>query len=294
MFGSTRKACLSIYKKAKHQIKTFAHNRLLTTLSFGLLAIIFGFVATAGFVFFKALFGSDVGIKKDFTAAFMGAFFAFLFVRLGEGLTLIYKRKAINRNAMVRLQHHFNDCLNVLNDNIFVIDDFLRIFAGYSASQQTQIMFANKFQMIPIEKTLVVDLSNLDFINEMSTLHVDIRKLNDSMDTVNRMIEGPKEAFMNGRITHDIYAANIDNQRPRMAQLKKFLQATMDDIIKALASSNLLLKDKPILSTIMQLSSPIHYSSSHKKRLPDEIEKIGKEIKAVGQESEERIRTISS
>jgi len=266
----------------------------LTALAFGLLAIIFGFIATAAFVFFKALFGSDAGMKKDFTAAFMGAFFAFLFVRLGEGLTLIYKRKSLSRNAMVRLQHHFNDCLNVLNDNIFVIDTFFRVFEGYDANQQNQKVFANRLQMVPIEKALVVDLNNLDFVNEVFTLQVDLRKLNDSMDAANRMIEGATEAFVGGRIDLVTYVANIDRIRPQMKDLKKFLAATMDDVVNALASSNLLLKNEPILSTIIRLSTPVHYSSSHKKHLPEEIAMIKKDIEAVGQESEERVRTIKS
>ena len=60
------------------------YNQAITFVSFGLLAIIFGFIATAAFIFFKALFGSEVGIRKDLTAAFMGAFFAFLFVRIQQ------------------------------------------------------------------------------------------------------------------------------------------------------------------------------------------------------------------
>ena len=266
----------------------------MTILAFVLLAVIFGFIATAAFVFFKALFGSDTGIRKDLTAAFMGAFFAFLFVRLGEGLHLIYKRKAINRNALVRLQHQYNDCLNVINDNIFIIDTFFSVFAGYNSGQQDQRVFVNRLQMIPIERDLVVDLNNLDFINDIFTLNVDLRKLNDSMDTVNHMIEETREAFIGGRIDHANYVNNIDRQRPQMQELKKFLHAAMDDLVKALASSNLLLEDEPILSTIIRLSSPIHYNSSQRKRLPDEIAKIRKEIEAIGQESDQRIRAIRS
>jgi hypothetical protein len=79
-----------------------------------------------------------------------------------------------------------------------------------------------------------------------------------------------------------------------MKDLKKFLATTTDDVVKAIASSNLLLKNEPILSTIIRLSNPAHYSSSHKKHLPEEIAKIRKDIEAVGQESEERVRTIKS
>jgi hypothetical protein len=273
------------------QMKTYSHNNVL---SFGPLAIIFGFIATVSFLFFKALFGSDAGLKDDLTAAFMGAFFAFLFVRLGEGLTLIYKRKTLSRNSMVRLQHHFNDCLNILNDNIFVIDTFFDVFKGYDTKQQHGRVFANRLQIIPIEKALVVDLNNLDFINEVFTLQVDIQKLNDSMNMSNRMIEGITEAFLGGRINLKNYVENIDHIRPQMEELKKFLSATMEDVIKALASSKLLLKNEPILSTIIRLSTSTHYSSSHKKRIPDEVARLKEEIEALSIESEERINKIKS
>lgn len=144
--------------------------------------------------------------------------------------------------------------------------------------------------MLSIEKNLVADLNNLDSINEVFTLHVDFRKLNDSMG----MIEASSEAMVAGRIDHRTYVDNIDLLGPRMEELKNFLMTTTDDVVKALASSDLLLKDEPILATITRLSTPVHYSSLHKKRLPAEAARIKKDIETVGLESEERIKTIKS
>lgn len=263
-------------------------------LVFIFLAIIFGFIATAAFLFFKAIFGTESGVRKDFSAAFMGAFFAFLFLRLGEACTLIYKRQATNRNALVKLQHHFNDCLNLINDNMFIIDTFFSVFEDYSSDQEEPRIFSNRLKPIPIEKDLVVDLLNLDIINEIYTLHVDLRKLNDSMETANNMIEGPSEAFIGKIINHPTYVANIDQLKPLMQDLKKFLNAAVKDIIKEQASSNLLLKNEPVLSIIIRLSSLKHYSESHKKALPKEIDRIKKQIEEIGNESADRIQKIKS
>ena len=262
-------------------------------LSCVLIAIIIGFIASAAFLFFKAIFGTESAISKDFTAAFMGAFFAFLFLRIGEALTLIYKRHATNRNALVKIQHHLNDCLNLINDNMFIIGTFFSIFKNYSDQEESRI-FSNRLKFIPIEKDLVVDLMNIDMINEIYTLHVDFRKLNDSMETANNMITGASEAFIGKIINHTTYVANIDQLKPRMEDLKKFLHAACKDIIEALASSNLLLKNEPFLSTIIRLTSSKHYSQSHKKALPDEIKRVDRQIEEIGKESDIRIRKIKS
>jgi hypothetical protein len=256
--------------------------------------MIFGFIATIAFLVFKALFGSDPGIKNDLTSAFMGAFFAFLFLRLGEGLTLIYKRKALSRHSMVRLQHQLNDWLTILNDNIFIVDTFFDVFKDYDINQEHQRIFANRLQTIPIEKDLAINFTNLDFVNEVFTLQVDIQKLNDSMNMANRMIEGMTEAFLEKRIDVENYVENIDLIRPQMKELKKFLSASMENVINAIASSKLLLKKEPILSTIIRFSTSSHYSSLHKKLLSDEVVRLKKEIEEVGLESEEKINKIRS
>lgn len=266
---------------------------LKKTLSYVLLAIIFGFIVTAVFLFFKAIFGTESAIRKDFTAAFMGAFFAFLFLRLGEALTLIYKRQGTNRNALVKMQHHFNDCLNLINDNMFIIDTFFSIFKNYSDQEEPRI-FSNRLKSIPIEKDLVIDLMNIDIINEIYTLHVDFRKLNDSMEMANNMITGPSEAFIGKIINHTTYVANINHLIPLMQDLKKFLNAASKDIIKAFASSNLLLKNEPLLSTIIRLTGSKHYSKSHKKVLPNEIKRVERQIENIGNESDIRIQKIKS
>jgi hypothetical protein len=53
-----------------------------------LFAVIVGFVASAAFLIFTDLFSaSDANARESFHGAFMGAFFAFLFVRVSEGLS---------------------------------------------------------------------------------------------------------------------------------------------------------------------------------------------------------------
>ena len=51
-------------------------------------------------------------------------------------------------------------------------------------------------------------MNNLDFINEVFTLHIDVQKLNDSINMANRMIEGVTEAFMEKRIDLENYVEN--------------------------------------------------------------------------------------
>ena len=59
------------------------------------LGIVFGFVAYITAQVFHSLWdGTDAKPREMFFGAFVGAVFAFIFVRLGEALTRIYERKA--------------------------------------------------------------------------------------------------------------------------------------------------------------------------------------------------------
>lgn len=53
-----------------------------------------------------------LGFIGQFAAAFAGAFFAFLFTRLGSFLTFVFARQRAHVNALVRLEIQFNDFYN--------------------------------------------------------------------------------------------------------------------------------------------------------------------------------------
>jgi len=94
-----------------------------------LLAIILGFIASVIFwIFHELFFVTNTIVRDNLVGVFMGAFFAFLFVRFGEVLSKIYNRHAINETALVRFEHHFNNCIDRISYNVSIIDTFFEFF----------------------------------------------------------------------------------------------------------------------------------------------------------------------
>lgn len=258
-----------------------------------LFIVIGGFVISAVlFLLLEVSINTDPNIRKSFFGAFAGAFFAFLFVRLGTGLTKIYDRLAKNQTTLVCLQHNLNDCMGVINDNIYLIEKFHKIFDGYHAEVKDQKLFGNELHQIPINKELVVQLTNMEFINEVYSLHVSIRKLNDSMKTMNRMMEQTTSAFIEQKIDHKTYAANLSHYKPTFTDLSKFLSSANDDAIKAFATARVLLRDEVFLSRIIRYFMPSSYTEKQNIEINVEFKRVKSEIEHIRKKGQEKIQDV--
>lgn len=252
-----------------------------------------GFVAASGFAVFSHLFSATgMMARTGFYGAFMGAFFAFLFVRLSDALRKIYDRRAKHHNALVRLQHHFNDCLNIIGDNIYIIDTFFQIFDKYDSDAKERKVFQNELHEVPIDPELVVALANVELVNEIYTIHVELRKLNDSMNTANRIITNVTNSFVSGQINHSTYAANINHCKSSMSDLRKFSIAAKCDVIQACAAVRVLSRDAPFLIRGIRFLMPRRYTRTQRNAIEREKESLEREIDDIARKSRERINAV--
>src|SRR4029077_14309481 len=114
--------------------------------------------------------------------------------RLAEALKRLFDRQETHHKTLNRLQHYFNECLSITGDNIFVSEDFLKIFPDEVLAAGELRVFVNRFHPYPIERELLLGVSNVDFLNDVYTLNVELRKLNDSMGAIDRAYEQTMEA----------------------------------------------------------------------------------------------------
>ncbi len=249
---------------------------------------------SATWVFWEAWQGSDREAFRALLGAFSGAFFAFLFVRFGEGLKRIYDRKEKHHTSLVRLQHYFNDCLNITGDNVFVADTFLNVFDEKRLQSNDLPIFINRFHEYPIDRELVIGLTNLDFANDVYTLNVELRKLNDSLATIDRSYAQVMEAFISKKIDPAMYVANIRHSRGQYVEMREFLLQTKADLIRLFASANLLSKDAPFLVRVIRALTKSSYSSRFKDDLPAEVKKVSAGIDAGAQSSRLRIEGVQA
>jgi hypothetical protein len=267
-------------------------SKIRKTFEIVLMAIVFGFIVVLTIIVFGKLFGvNNENSIERFQGAFAGAFFAFLFVRLAEFLNLIYKRQAKNRSALIKLEHNLNECLNIINDNIFVIDNYISIFREYRPEDRARL-FSNEFLMIPIDKDIPIELTNIEYINEVFILQDNLRRLNVSMSSLNKMTEGLGKYFIEKNLDHTTYVVNMTANMQKYEELKKFLLETQKDTIGVMASGRIQLRRTPFIFQIIHFLIKTKFTSSTQKEKEKEINALMSEIKEMGDQSEERIHSV--
>ncbi|SRR5581483_736691 len=245
---------------------------------------------SATWVFWDAWKASDMEAFRALVGAFAGAFFAYIFVRFGDGLKKIYDRKEKHHTSLVRLQHYFNDCLNTTSDNIFIAEECINVFDENRLQGNEHPIFMNVFHQYPIDRELVIGLTNVKFVNEVYSLNVDLRKMNDSMATVDRAYAQVREAFVAKHISDVDYLLNARRTRQRSIELKAFLLQLKQDLIRLFATSNLLLQDPPFFVRFIRLVTETRYPRDFGITLGREVVKVTGEMEGIAQESAKRIR----
>lgn len=245
---------------------------------------------SAAWVFWDAWKASDLDSFRALVGAFAGAFFAYLFVRFGDGLKKIYDRREKNHTSLVRLQHYFNDCLSTASDNIFIADECISVFDENRLQGNEHPIFMNVFHPFPIDRELIIGLTNLKFVNEVYSLNVGFKKMNDSMATVDRAYGQIRDAFVAKQISIADYVLNVRRTRQRSIQLRAFLVQMKQDLIRLFATTNLLLKDPPFLVRVIQFAAETRYPKYFEMALSQEIARVAAEMEGIAQESAKRIQ----
>ena len=136
---------------------------------------------------------------ESYWAAFIGAFSAFLFMRLADVSNKIYERQVRNYNALVKLEHF---CLEKVDDsavNVLTVDGFCSCLQE-SVQKNQFIFYRNKFQRIDFDEALLLDMRNLAFMNHVLSFKVCLRRLNQDMDMINTTYNGICEGVINKNI----------------------------------------------------------------------------------------------
>lgn len=104
-----------------------------------LFIILLAFIAVFSFDIFNKLFiAVDNKFAETASAAFLGAFLAFTFVRVGDFVKAFADRTAKHYNTLIRLQLTLNSLLGQLDDNIYIIETFETIYTDHIKIKRIQ------------------------------------------------------------------------------------------------------------------------------------------------------------
>jgi len=261
-----------------------------TALSWFFLIIIFSFLFSIGFIVFEKLFlAVESEYIKSAIGAFMGAFLAFIFVRIGDGFKLYHERKEKNHSALVKYQHYLNGALTEIDDNIFLIDTFEEIF---SPDANNTVVWSNRLKTIPIDTSLIHNLLNIDLINEIFSLNIHLKKLNSSCETSNRSYDQVLSAFLDEKLSLEDYNRNVERIKKDILDIRKFLYEELNEIKHIFAVVRILGREQTFFSKIIKLFSNTKYTSKISNKVEDELEILESEIENIKKESQNRIDNV--
>lgn len=249
---------------------------------------------SATWVFWDAWKASDLEAFRALVGAFAGAFFAYLFVRFGDAMKKVYDRKEKNHTSLVRLQHYFNDCLNTTSDNLYIANDCIGVFTEARLTSGDHPIYMNVFHQYRLDTELVIGLTNLDLINEMTSLNTGLRKMNESLATIDRAYSQIRDAFISKTISDSDYLENARRTRDRCIQVRPFLTQTHDDLVRLFAVANLLMKNPPLLVRVTQALVRTKYPKGFEALVERETTEVKAGMEAIAKASEQRIREASA
>ncbi len=245
-------------------------------------------------IFYLTLFfGNTIFIEKDsyFIAngvgAFMGAFFAFLFLIVERLFEKIYSRNKKHRNALVKIEYTLNEYLSINYDNIALSEGFIK-------SIEKKYVNVSHFTKLEINREILLDLYNIDLINDFDTLNIEIYKDNESLETVSSWYNKINESFLDGKINKEYRDINLRQVSENFKNLELFLESLEENIIIVRAKARVLLQEQEsaIDWLIKIISHKEHYPNNFDKKYREEIKKIKVDIKQNTEVSKKEIDNI--
>lgn len=211
-------------------------------------------------------------------SSFCGAFFAFLFVEFSKWIQRIRKRKKINYNTLVQLDHIGNENLSILYDNIFVVNDMIITIDNSIKDKEAKINF-NTFEDVIINREALVGLSDIEFLNQCFVFNVHSRKINNSLLSLKKFYSQINSFFKNkGDIV--TYLENLKIFKQHLETISLYL-------------NNMIEEQKVLLATLRVLKKNSNVKKEKRSNLIDsEIEILNKELEQSLRESKKRIENL--
>lgn len=188
------------------------------------------------------------------------------------------KKKKINYNTLVQLDHIGNENLSILYDNIFVVNDMIITIDNSIKDKEAKINF-NTFEDVIINREALVGLSDIEFLNQCFVFNVHSRKINNSLLSLKKFYSQINSFFKNkGDIV--TYLENLKIFKQHLETISLYL-------------NNMIEEQKVLLATLRVLKKNSNVKKEKRSNLIDsEIEILNKELEQSLRESKKRIENL--
>jgi hypothetical protein len=245
-------------------------------------------------VFNKLFIQTSTQFSSAAIAAFFGAFLAFLFIRIGEFFKSYSERINKSHNALVKIEHLLNSLLGELDDNVYVIETFEELYKNNVKNQEQSRVFvwANRLTPVKVLDDLLIDLLNIDLINELFILNVRLRKLNDTIETINGAYKESKDLLISKTIDPANYKENLSRIRENLLKIKKFFFASISETQQAQSAIRVLAKNRPLMGYLMKRLPSHKYGRRFEAKRKNELKIMLREMDEIKKEGKSKIDAI--
>lgn len=252
-----------------------------------IISVIIGFIGYLFVGLYKLTFqSSDTSFMQDVIAAFAGAFFAFLFLRMGEVLEKYYQRQVKHFNALVSMEIYLDELGSIIHDNIYQLPSFRQTINGGN-------VYASTIRPLPIRRDYYEQLHDIKLINDLYKLNYDIRRINDDLDSATSWYSHLKQLYTTGQMAPAHYIENAKILSENLKVIQAALTLLIDEAIRLNAITKLRLEsDKPLLTRLMHFIIDKTRQDITNKQIKKRMKAVKAEVEKSGEDSQPRIEKI--
>lgn len=256
-----------------------------------LTAVIASFIFVLGFFLFEKIF---IEQSQDYLiagySAFFGAFFAFILIRIAEILKEMWKRQEKANNELVILDRLMNINYGILDSNIIIVDDFIKVLQKIESEDS---VYVNPIHKLAVRKESSLNLANIHYLNKIFSLMVDFERSNNDVDTINGWNKELRTALIQRNISREEYRVNAKKILEDLPSLKKYFLHLSEEIISAMAENRILMrKQETFYHQLLVCYLGFNQVGVSGKEIETEKEIIKEEIQQVKKESKEKVDKI--
>jgi len=223
---------------------------------------------------------------KSVVASFAGAFFAFLFLRVGEILEKYYQRQVKHFNALVSMEIFFDELGTIVHDNIYLLPAF-------RSTINSGNVYASIMRPLPIRRDYYEELHDIKLINDLYKLNYDIRRINDDLESANDWYLHLRQIYTTGQMQADHYIENAKILSENLKVIQAALTLLLDDVVKLDAITKIRLEaDKPLLTRFMHFVIDKTRQDITPNQIEQKMKALKGEIAESGKDSQPRIEKI--
>ena len=178
---------------------------------------------------------SSVDLWPIVVAAFFGAFFAFLFTRVGEWLAAKLARGKVHRNALVRLDRLTTDYLNDIITNRRLAEDSQKA----TASAHLYWKFPHAFE---VDRSYAIEVFDIDMTMLIVGMNTNLRRYNHDVEDLRRAHNDLQRAHLDGTLPLDAWTDTMGRMAPHWGELAGFLDNVKDEVCNIKVQAYLLVR----------------------------------------------------